>query len=219
MTRNLAQDTLAKVFKKINFHSSSTGSVQILSVISSDNHTDFFVAMRHQGRYLEKRAAARALSGELGGLDEILAGSEYTIGYNACQENPCQNQGSCATSMQVKTETVIVEAEDIILNSPKFEEHFNCKCKLHFKGSTCELKSNPCENPNPCQGGAQCIQLGYNFKCLCPSNRQGERCEQEKTSACDRNPCENGGTCRESSIGDFFCLCRPGFQVDMIYIG
>ena len=209
---NLPQDTLAKVFKKINFHSSSTGSVQILSVISSGNHTDFFVAMRYQGRYLEKRAAARALRDELGGLEEILAGTEYTIGYNACQENPCQNQGSCATSMSVKTETVIVEAEDIILNSPKFEEQMTCTCPENFKGSTCELKSNPCENPNPCKGGAQCIQLGYNFKCLCPAYLTGERCEQEKTSACDRNPCENGGTCRESSIGDFFCLCRPGFQ-------
>jgi hypothetical protein len=49
---NLPQDTLAKVFKKINFHSSSSGSVQILSVISSDNHTDFFCC----------HAAPRALS-------------------------------------------------------------------------------------------------------------------------------------------------------------
>ena len=212
IAEDLRQETLAKVFKKINFHSSASGSVQILSVKASGNHTDFFVAIKSRGQYVGKESAVQVLRSELTGLTDLLDGTGHMIGYNACQDSPCANQGACATSMIVKSQTVIVEAEDIILNSPMFEEEMTCTCPENFKGPTCELKSNPCENPNPCEGGAQCIQLGYNFKCLCPAYLTGERCELEKTSACDRNPCENGGTCRESSIGDFFCLCRPGFQ-------
>ena len=212
IAENLRQDTLAQVFKQINFHSSATGSVQILSVITGGNHTDFFVAVQSKGRYVEKDAAVRALKKELGGLAKLLGDTEHVIGYNGCLEQPCSNGGRCATSMEVNTQTVIMEAGDIILNSPMFEEKTTCTCQENFKGPTCDLKSNPCENPNPCQGGAQCIQLGYEFKCLCPAYLTGDRCEVAKTSACDRNPCENGGKCRESSSGDFFCLCRPGFQ-------
>ena len=209
---SLGKDTMGEVFREINFHSSALGSVQILSVIASQNHTDFFVAVKSRGKYVEKATSVRTLRSELTGLGRIMGSDSYMIGYNACQDNPCSNGGKCSTDMLVKAQTVIVEAEDIILNSPIFEEEMTCACPENYKGPTCNLKSNPCENPNPCKGGAQCIQLGYNFKCLCPPYLTGNRCELEKTSACDRNPCENGGTCRESSIGDFFCLCRPGFQ-------
>ena len=215
---NLKQNILGEVFREINFHTSATGSVQILSVVTSENHTDFFVAMRSQGQYVRKELGIQTLKSELTGLAKIVEGVDITMGYNACQDNPCLNKGKCTTNMIVKSETVIIEAEDIILNSPRFEEEMTCQCPENFEGSNCHLKSNPCENPNPCEAGAQCIQEGYNFQCLCPQYRTGARCELEKTNSCDRNPCENGGTCRESNIGDFFCLCRPGFQGNVCQI-
>merc|ERR1712106_155760 len=120
-------------------------------------------------------------------LERILGGIEVTIGYDACQDNPCNNAGKCSTTMKVKQETVIVEAEDIIFNSPMFEEVVACDCPDNFEGSSCQLKSNPCE------GGAQCIQEGYDFQCICPQQRTGKRCEIQKKNSCLRNPCENGG--------------------------
>ena len=71
------------------------------------------------------------------------------------------------------TTTVIVEAEDIIFNSPMFEQEVACECPDNFEGSSCQLKSNPCKNANPCEGGAQCIQEGYDFHCNCPQQRIG----------------------------------------------
>ena len=195
---------LQQVFKHINFHTSKAGSVQILSMSVVDNFTDFFVTLRSpNGRYVEKEQAVEILRGE---LDDVI------VGYSVCQDSPCQNQGVCSSKINVMSETVIVEAGDIILNSPKFLEDWNCQCQENFEGESCQLKSNPCENPNPCEAGGECIQEGYNFRCLCPPHRTGERCHLERSNSCDRNPCQNGGTCRESNLGDFFCLCRPGFQ-------
>merc|ERR1712209_181994 len=65
----------------------------------------------------------------------------------------------------------------------------------NFKGSTCELKSNPCENPNPfqggvcqiavdpcqpnpCQNGGECLSKKPNYQCKCPDNYYGTNCEK-----------------------------------------
>ena len=202
-------NSLPELFKQINFHTSQQGdSLQILSVKASDNFTDFYVAARSsRGSYVERTEAVTSLSREL--TSRV---ARLSVGYSVCQESPCQNGGECSAVMAVRQDTAILEAGDIILNSPVFQEDWSCRCQDNFEGDTCQLKSNPCENPNPCQADGECIQEGYNFRCLCPPHRHGERCEIERSNSCDRNPCQNGGTCRESNLGDFFCLCRPGFQ-------
>ena len=207
---NLDHSKLARVFKLINFHRSATGSVQVLSIVKEENVTDFFVLMRADNQYIQKQKVESVLQTELS-FDNVLPGVEVSVGYNPCQSNPCQNSGFCSSNTLVESETVIVEAEDIILNSPKFVQRVKCDCPQNFEGESCQLKSNPCD-PNPCETGAQCVQVGYEFNCLCPSFRTGKQCELEKTNSCDQNPCENGGTCRESNLGTFFCLCRPGYQ-------
>ena len=208
--RDLDSANLGQVFKLINSHWSSAGSVQVLSIVETGNVTDFFVVMKSANQYMEKEKAESLLRRELSFAD-VLPGVDVAVGYDPCLSNPCQNSGFCSATTKVEPETVIVEAEDIILNSPKFVLDVKCQCPATFEGDNCQLKSAPCD-PNPCETGAQCIPAGYDFQCLCPAHRIGKRCELEKTSSCDTNPCQNGGTCRESNLGTFFCLCRPGYQ-------
>ena len=185
---------------------------QVLSLSLEYNTTDLFLAVesaRGNGDYLSRQAALQSLQSRLGG--QLPAGAD--LGYTVCQrENPCQNSGVCTSKMEVKQETVIAEIGDVILNSPRFVEEVSCQCPDNFEGASCELKSNPCSNPAPCQAGGECVQEGYSFRCLCPPHRTGQTCELEKSNSCDGNPCQNGGTCRQSNFGNFFCLCRPGFQ-------
>ena len=207
---SLAPPALARLFRLISFHGSSAGRVQVLSIVKDENNTDFFVAIHSNREYVSKQKAKAVLLTELSFVS-IVPGVNVTVGYDPCLSNPCQNSGFCSTSTKLQSQTVIVEAEDIILNSPKFVQKVECACPATYEGENCQLNSNPCE-PNPCETGAQCTQLGYDFQCQCPQFRTGKRCQLEKTSSCDRNPCQNGGTCRESNLGTFFCLCRPGYQ-------
>ena len=203
-----APDTAAlpRLFKMINFHA----GLQLLSVHLAENFTDFYVAVRSSGggQYMDRGQAVARIRGEL----TSRLGEEVTVGYSVCQERPCENGGRCSSQMKVQQGTTIVEAGDIVLNSPRFTEDWRCECPDNFEGATCQLKSNPCQNPAPCEAGGECVQEGYSYRCLCPPHRHGERCQLERSSSCARNPCQHGGTCRESNLGDFFCLCRPGFQ-------
>ena len=209
--QRLANAALARLFRRINSKNFSVGRPQVLSIVQNENTTDLFVAIHSNRNYASRQEAKAVLSTELS-LDSLLEDeTDVSIGYDPCLVGPCQNNGVCSTSTELGSEIVIVEAEDIILNSPKFVQQIKCACPASFEGDTCQLNANPCE-PNPCQTGAPCTQLGYDFQCQCPQFRTGKRCEQEKTSSCDRNPCQNGGTCRESNLGTFFCLCRPGYQ-------
>ena len=208
---NLQPATLANLFRMIHFHRSSIGAVQVLSIIRDEDITDLFVGIRASNKqYVPRSDIESVLRSELS-FSNIQSDVEVTVGYDPCLSAPCQNNGRCITKTVLESETVIVEAEDIILNSPKFVQNVKCSCLDNFEGNQCQLNANSCD-PNPCEVGAQCIQLEYDFKCLCPAYKTGKRCELEKTSSCDLNPCQNGGTCRESSLGQFFCLCRPEYQ-------
>jgi len=222
--KTLHDEALAKVFKQINFHVSSKGTTQILSIAKDSDSTDFYVVLRGaNGQYVEHAEAVLTLREELHAVLSGLLPSavEISIGYDVCQDDPCLNGAACASFMGISaSETVIIEAGDIILNSPRFQQTVECSCAVNYQGTHCEFKSNPCE-PNPCEAGGQCVPEGTAFNCLCPQHRSGVQCEIERSNSCDRNPCQNGGTCRESSSGskgDFFCLCRPGFQGNVCQI-
>ena len=209
---SLQPATLAKLFRIIHFHRSAVGAVQVLSIVrDEDNVTDLYVGIRAANKqYVARSQVESVLRSELS-FSNVQPDIQVIVGFDPCLSDPCQNNGRCTTNTALESENVIVEAEDIILNSPKFVQNVKCSCQNNFEGEKCQLNANSCQ-PNPCEGGAKCLQLVYDFKCLCPSYRTGKQCEREKTSSCDHNPCQNGGTCRESSLGQFFCLCRPGYQ-------
>jgi protocadherin Fat 4 len=217
-------ENLAKVFRLINFHNSASGIIQILSIRTNKDNTEFFVVMRDRnGKYMLPDETSISLRSE---LQSVLTGilkpeTVVTVGFNVCLNGACLNGATCSAAIDITpSETVIVEAGDIVFNSPLFQQTAKCSCPQNYQGDSCEFKTNPCD-PNPCEAGGQCVPEGTAFNCLCPQHRSGPLCEIEKSNSCDRNPCQNGGTCRESSTGsegDFFCLCRPGFQGNLCQI-
>ena len=184
-------------------------TAQLLSLRLDYNTTDLFLAVKSNSGYLSRSEALSSLQSRLGG--QLEAGAD--LGYTVCErDNPCENGGVCSSRVEVSRETVIAEIGDLIHNSPSFREAVTCQCPDNFQGASCQLKSDPCSDPAPCQAGGECVQEGHSFRCICPPHRAGDTCQLERSNSCDRNPCQNGGTCRQSNLGHFFCLCRPGFQ-------
>ena len=207
----LESDKIGKLFWYLSSLTSSNSKVQVLSVDQNEISTDFYVGLRSGKAYESKDNLLTLLKSKFK-INDVLLDVDTIIGYGPCLDEPCQNQGNCYDSINIEDTTIIVESEDVILNAPKFHQKYTCSCPEKFEGKSCELDADPCE-PNPCQGGAQCVQFGYDYECQCPALTHGKNCQLTKSSSCDQNPCLNGGTCRESNLGgSFFCLCRPGYQ-------
>lgn len=67
-------------------------------------------------------------------------------------------------------------------------------------------------DPQPCQHGGQCRDIGNDFLCDCVEGFQGPTC-QESVSHCHADSCLNGGTCLSAAYS-YTCVCRPGFFGD-----
>uniref|UniRef100_A0A2C9M9H4 Uncharacterized protein n=1 Tax=Biomphalaria glabrata TaxID=6526 RepID=A0A2C9M9H4_BIOGL len=109
---------------------------------------------------------------------------------NVCSSNPCLNGGQCKFSG---------------LNS------YVCLCREQFKGSKCELDSDPCST-KPCNNGGRCeidTEAPNSYTCRCKDNLLGARCSYGKY--CWPNPCKQGGTCVEGPTAPL-CDCAAGYQ-------
>ncbi|ETE63893.1 Protein delta-like 1, partial [Ophiophagus hannah] len=80
---------------------------------------------------------------------------------------------------------------------------------MGFSGQFCELDIDDCE-PNPCENGGTCTDIGKSFHCSCPIGYGGVLC-RNRIPACDSSPCENGGTCHGHRGRGFMCICKPYF--------
>ncbi|XP_072039344.1 IgGFc-binding protein-like [Amphiura filiformis] len=79
------------------------------------------------------------------------------VNANQCQNNPCQNGGTCI---------------------PTTGDDFECKCAPGWFGPTCE-NDDPCVNPNPCQNGGECVLLADGTTaCICPQGWGGAICDE-----------------------------------------
>nr|XP_026691463.1 agrin isoform X4 [Ciona intestinalis] len=97
-------------------------------------------------------------------------------GASPCIPNPCQHSANCFITMQA----------NIFTNK--------CECKDNYEGETCQRENtglsvkkkpnNPC-SPNPCQGGAKCIEMPgeEEFTCKCPPGRSGSLCMTNQSAA------------------------------------
>ncbi|XP_069742209.1 protein eyes shut homolog [Narcine bancroftii] len=107
-----------------------------------------------------------------------------------CASDPCENRGTC-------------------IDLPG---NYFCHCAPPFKGFNCA--SGPCEEPNPCEHGAECmeeIDLDRNplgFHCTCTKGFTGPRCEFNVNS-CSSSPCLQGSC--YNMLDEFYCQCSPGF--------
>ncbi|XP_074069877.1 protocadherin Fat 3-like [Macrotis lagotis] len=127
----------------------------------------------------------RSSFAEVVGLTELKLGC--VLYPDACERNPCQNGGSCAS-----------------LPSGGYQ----CTCLSQFTGRNCESEITACF-PNPCRNGGSCDPIGNTFICNCKVGLTGVTCEED-INECDREECENGGSC-VNVFGSFLCNCTPGY--------
>ncbi|CAI2334430.1 unnamed protein product [Caenorhabditis sp. 36 PRJEB53466] len=102
-----------------------------------------------------------------------------------CQENPCENGGSCT------------------LNKGKV----HCECALGYSGVNCteidKCIDNDCANNSTCYND-KLSHSGYS--CKCSVGTVGKLCEVE----CPMDQCLNGGKCYLNTFGKLACKCAPG---------
>jgi len=104
---------------------------------------------------------------------------------NCLFENPCMNNGECASAEKGS---------------------FTCSCPFPFGGLVCEKCL--CKNGGVCSFGEK------KSVCICPPSCSTESdCSRCVSNFCENHPyiCSNGGTCRDSpsNSGNFTCDCHP----------
>ena len=149
--------------------------------------------------------------------------------FDACSDQPCQNQGSCLVDITSIDQFVCNCREGFtgelceVQISPcasdpcgnfgscteRGNDSFDCLCSLGFSGLLCDIDIDECQS-DPCQNGGSCVDDAGSFSCWCPPEFSGRVCE-EQVLFCSLDACFNGGTCRESGIG-FSCDCLVGFE-------
>ncbi|XP_059080013.1 cadherin-related tumor suppressor-like [Tigriopus californicus] len=189
-------------------------SIQLLSVSQDDNaNQDFIVSLTENDQSLSEPNTLAFLASIFNRPNEFFDLNQATVKFEACDDNPCKNGGSCLTSLQLTNQTSYIELKDTIYNTPEFKHNIKCICSEKYLGNRCQIQTNPCD-PSPCLYNGQCFKDGSDFQCLCPPKRGGRRCEEERLDVCEPSPCLHGGTCQHSDSDSFFCLCRPGYQGD-----
>ncbi|XP_063303933.1 protocadherin Fat 2 [Pelobates fuscus] len=106
---------------------------------------------------------------------------------NACGLDPCSGGRICAE-----------------VN----EGGYACLCPSIFPGSSCNLRTDPC-NPSSCQQGRICTLISSGYTCSCPVGYQGDRCQDEvrdckdgscgcvPTNTCNCSEVNGGQTCAD----------------------
>ena len=196
--------------------SSSGGSsslVHFFSIHPENGHLDLTLAVRRGWRdeYWNRENILAALETVKDRIQGVINSSKLILNYTPCEDNPCQNEGSCTSVLQMSEELEMVDSPSLVFTAPVLQRLFVCSCKRGFSGRQCELRQDPC-TPTPCRNGGTCSRQGSDFRCTCPAGFQGKRCDQERSRACEPAPCRNGGSCQETPEGAYFCLCRPGYR-------
>ncbi len=86
-----------------------------------------------------------------------------------------------------------------------------CECEDGFTGPACSgVDVEPCD-PDPCENGGVCAEVGATFDCDCPPQYQGDTCDQDVNECADgthncpaTKVCANtvgGFTCEDTSVG------------------
>jgi hypothetical protein len=130
-------------------------------------------------------------------------GGKACTNIDDCAAAPCLNGGQCKDG----------------INS------FTCKCPEPYTGKYCE-RSKHCDKCDK-TGTAVCDSSSGDTasKCLCHPTHTGRLCETvldkctsvnadagaNSNSDSDLSPCRNGATCVGDRMGNFSCICAPGF--------
>ncbi|KAK1155658.1 hypothetical protein AOXY_G26555 [Acipenser oxyrinchus oxyrinchus] len=108
---------------------------------------------------------------------------------NPCQNNPCQQGGSCQPHRE--------------------GGGYTCTCRTGFEGHHCEQDSDECLE-QICRNEAPCFNTFGGFVCACQTGWGGTLCDVRE-DVCLSRPCHNGGSCVAKPDGAFICSCPTGF--------
>ncbi|XP_053565811.1 delta and Notch-like epidermal growth factor-related receptor [Bombina bombina] len=115
----------------------------------------------------------------------------YCEEFDACHNNPCQNNATCTDTLQ-----------------KHYGENATCSCLPGYTGDHCQSLVDHCF-PQPCRNGATCVTSLSGFSCQCQEGYVGSFCE-EKIDPCSSSPCLNNGSCSSAGLS-FTCRCGPGY--------
>ena len=119
---------------------------------------------------------------------------------NACDSNPCQNNGKCERSYDKTSDS-----------------WFACNCDDFHEGKFCEIScggsvcGNECSS-NPCSIFGKCVDGVNSWECQCQPGYSGLRCDKLQ-NPCDSNPCLNNAVCEQTSpnVFAYHCTCPIGW--------
>ncbi|XP_077972920.1 uncharacterized protein LOC120337160 isoform X3 [Styela clava] len=114
-------------------------------------------------------------------------GSQCEINIDDCQQNPCQNGGTCTDATN----------------------GYYCTCRPGYTGSRCEANVNECFK-SPCLNNGTCVDGENSYRCICTPEYKGVNCETLKDQ-CKSNPCMNGAKCTTTE-DNFVCNCAEEFS-------
>ncbi|KAL3313397.1 hypothetical protein Ciccas_008001, partial [Cichlidogyrus casuarinus] len=115
---------------------------------------------------------------------------------NFCEQNPCQNRGTCEFDS---------------------EEGFQCRCVSNWTGRWChispfenqELKKKRCLNK-----GVTKLDYLNRLHCACKDDWGGSFCHTRASkdqNYCQQISCKNGAVCLAVDVVGGVCNCRPGY--------
>ena len=147
------------------------------------------------------------------------AAGDCTYDATRAVPNPCQHGGNCSDSSDGVRATA----------------GYNCSCPAGFQGNDCEFDKNECASA-PCQHGAchESNSLVFDvaidaFYCDCPPGWQNGTCgedvnecsasyqSRDNVAACVNGTgfaCAESGTDVNVAVGEFVCICAPGWDGD-----
>ncbi|XP_013908225.1 PREDICTED: delta and Notch-like epidermal growth factor-related receptor [Thamnophis sirtalis] len=111
--------------------------------------------------------------------------------FNACQNNPCQNNGTCMDMAE-----------------KHIGKNFSCTCLPGYTGGMCQSEIDYCIQ-QPCKNGGTCYSSSSGFNCQCPEGFLGPTCA-DRVDYCASFPCQNNGTCYTDRLS-YSCSCSSGF--------
>ncbi|XP_076362821.1 cadherin-related tumor suppressor-like [Tachypleus tridentatus] len=199
------QEALKELFR-------SLGYPLLYSITDLSNHLELTLAIQTRvSAYITSKEILALLSEKKRLLQRVVSPGEIAVGFDPCENSPCQNDGKCRSFLELQESLSILDSPSLVFTSPTVSRQFACSCPKGFSGSVCQYQQNPC-SPNPCFSGGTCHHDGNDFHCICTLQYQGKQCESRRANICASSPCRNGGTCEEGPNESFFCLCRPGFR-------
>lgn len=121
------------------------------------------------------------------------------VSTDMCSGVQCNGFSICSPSLSYSLPHTVVTSLSSLLLSLPYTPSYSCTCPPGYS-SDCTIELNEC-SPNPCQYGAQCIDLLNDYQCKCPIYTSGKNCSsvcpaQTTCELCSPNPCLNGGSCQ-----------------------